>query len=160
MKWKGAASMDFLLVLTFLLNLTAGFISFFVLYKSRKLFNDRYAMTVAMSSSSVLSIFLSMTGSLFFSDNVLITIVSMLLGGAIGILFGMMGRLHAVLSGFMGGTAGGMAGAMMGAVIKDPALCNLPSAGNGIAFSMVVFSSFGSFIVILSMFLICYSLRV
>jgi hypothetical protein len=152
--------MIYLAAALFLVQVSIAFISFSVLFKSRKLFNDRYSMTVAMGSSTVLSIFLSMTGSFFFSDNVLITITSMLLGGAVGIVFGVIGRLHAVLAGFISGMAGGMSGAMIGAVIKDPALCNLPSAGNGIELGITVFSCFGTVMVILSMCLICYSLRI
>jgi hypothetical protein len=152
--------MTYLLAVLIMVQLSAGIISFSALYKSRKLFNDRYSMTVAMGTSTVLSIFLSMTGSFFFFDNVLITITSMLLGGTVGIIFGVMGRLHAVLAGFISGMAGGMSGAMVGAVIKDPALCNLPSAGNSVEISITAFSCFGTFIVILSMCLICYSLRI
>ncbi|QGS69228.1 hypothetical protein CV093_15600 [Oceanobacillus sp. 143] len=131
--------MTVFLFLSLLLNVLIGCRSYLKLRRSRKLFSDRYAMVISMSSSMVLSLVLSLLCSfilpLSFST---LTILSTIVGGTIGIIFGVMVKLHSVLSGFFGGTMGGITGSMVGAVVLDPTLCGLPSINSSILFTNTI----------------------
>lgn len=154
--------MTWFLVLLLLLNAFIGYRSYVILWRSRKLFSDRYAMNIAMSSSILLSLVLSILCSLIlplpFSAAFVISTIS---GGVVGILFGAMVKLHSVLGGFFGGVVGGLTGSMVGAVILDPTLCGLPAVNSAnLVSSSITFGIFGTILTIISFWLIIYSLKV
>ncbi|MFT4412459.1 hypothetical protein ACLM5H_01240 [Fredinandcohnia humi] len=154
--------MEWLWVSLLLLNVTVGYRSYRKLRRKRQIFSDRFAMIIAMTSSMVLTLVIGLLYSFIFPLSLFSTSVYAVITGAIvGILFGSMVKMHSVLAGFSGGTSGGLMGAMVGAVAQDPSLCGLPSASSmNIASNMMSMGIFGTFLTLLSFWLITYSLKV
>ena len=132
------------------------------LQKKRLLFDNRYGMTISMSSASIISLILSMQFSFVSPLSFDVTIgLAALSGILIGAAFGCLVRLHAVLSGIFSGTMGGLMGAMSGSVIKDPSLCGLPMDTESVLqFNMLLFTASGMVILFVTIGMILYSLKV
>ncbi|EDL64239.1 hypothetical protein [Bacillus sp. SG-1] len=130
--------------------------------KKRLLFDNRYGMTISMSSASIISLILSMQFSFVSPFPFDVTLgLAALSGILIGAAFGCLVRLHAVLSGIFSGATGGLMGAMSGSVIKDPSLCGLPmDTASVLQFNMLTFTAFGTAILFVTIGLILYSLKV
>lgn len=150
--------------LSFLLVLNVIFtcLLFLRFYKKRKLFDDRYAMIMAATASGGVSLVLSMLIYFLFPiDLASISFVTATVGGLIGVGFGSLVKFQSLLSGFFHGVIGGLMGTMLGAVVKDPSLCSLPSAYfQQVTDNVIAFSLFGTFIVISTIGLLAFSLRV
>ncbi len=139
-----------------------GLSFYFVMYKKRKLFTDRFGMVMAMVGSGILSFNLAMMLFFMFPFNLsTLAIISTLVGGSIGIMYGALVRFQSLLGGFSQGTLGAIMGTMFGAVVENPALCGLPASYfTDVEKTMILFSLFGTGLVMTTFGLLFYSLRV
>lgn len=144
------------------MNWLIGFVIFKIFYKKRKLYNDRFGMVIAMSCSGILSLNLSMIFQFLFLDHALVGLVlTVLIGGAIGVAFGSLVKFQSILAGFSHGVIGSLMGNMLGIVVKDPSICSLPGAYfTMIGQNMMIFTVFGTLLVLITILLVYYSLRV
>ncbi|WP_421385120.1 hypothetical protein ACOJQI_10250 [Bacillus salacetis] len=143
-------------------SVLVSIICYYRLYKKRLLFDNRYAMTISMTSAMIISLTLSMQYSFISSLPFEATASAMIfLGMMVGIAFGVLVRLHSVLSGISAGVTGGLMGTMVGSVIKNPSLCGLPMDSQRILLvDMAAFTIFGTMILFITMGLILFSLKV
>lgn len=143
-------------------NSLIGLSIYLVMYKKRKVFSDHYGMIMAMCSSGILSLTIAMvTFFLFQATLSIVALLTTVIGGSIGILFGSLVKYQSLLAGFSQGVIGGIMGTVLGAVILDPSLCSLPSSYSaGINQTMIAFSLFGTALVMITISLLYYSLRV
>lgn len=150
------------LIILFLVNGMIGLFFYVVMYKKRKLFTDRFGMVMANVGSGIFSFNLAMM--LFFmlpSSLGTIAILSTIVGASIGILYGALTRFQSLLAGFFQGAIGAIMGTMFGAVVENPALCGLPAAYFvDVETNMLLFSLFGTGLVMTTFGLLFYSLRV
>jgi hypothetical protein len=145
-----------------LLNISISGYCYLRLFKRRVLFDKRFGMTVSMTSSMTITVVLSIFLSFIIPFQITyLTIFLTSLGCLIGILFGLMDRFQAVSASMFGGVLGGIMGSMLGSVVKDPTLCGLPKgAEESLVQNMVSFSILATIIMVLSVWLILYSIRV
>ncbi len=150
------------LVILFSLNGVIGLSFYVVMYKKRKLFTDRFGMVMAMVGSGILSFNLAMMLFFMFPFNLgKLAIISTMIGGSTGIMYGALARFQSLLAGFSQGSIGAIMGTMFGAVVENPALCGLPAAYFiDVEQHMMLFSLFGTGLVISTFGLLFYSLRV
>ncbi|MCM3602720.1 hypothetical protein M3175_18450 [Robertmurraya korlensis] len=119
-------------------------------------------MILAMSCSGILSLNISMLSQFIISDYLFfIMIGTVVLGGSVGIVFGALVKYQSLLAGFLHGIVGSLTGNMLGIVVKDPSICSLPAQ----YFSMIdqnilIFSAFGTLLVMITISIVYYSLRV
>jgi len=154
--------MNQLIFLGLISNLLLSLYVWVKFYKKRILFDNRYGMTISMSSSMIITVFLSMQISFLspFSLDVILSIMAFT-GMIIGAAFGALVRLHAVLSGSFSGVMGSLMGAMSGSVIKNPSLCGLPMDSESVLLvNMFVSTTLGTVILFVTLGLILYSLKV
>jgi hypothetical protein len=139
-----------------------GFFMYKVFYKKRQLYNDRFGMVIAMSSSGILSLNGSMLAQFIFPDHIfLILLLTVVIGGSIGILFGSLVKFQSLLAGFLQGVVGSLTGNMLGIVVEDPSICSLPAPYlTMIEQNTVIFSVFGTLLVFITVSIVYYSLRV
>lgn len=151
----------FLLVLLFINSLIA-IVMYRILFKKRKLYTDRFAMIMSMSISGVLSMNCAMIMQFLFTiDMVNIVVFTIIIGGCMGIIFGSLVKFQSILSGFTHGVSGSLMGNMLGVVIKDPTICSLPATYlASVEENMIIFSLFGTALVISTISLVHYSLKV
>lgn len=144
------------------INCLIGWIVYKVFYRKRKLYNDRFGMVMAMSCSGILSLNMSMIFQFLFVDHIFLGLVlTVLIGVAIGVAFGSLVKFQSLLAGFSYGVVGSLMGNMLGIVIKDPSICSLPAPYfQMIEKNMMIFSVFGSLLVLITILLVYYSLRV
>lgn len=151
-----------ILVICFSLCLFAGSVTYTKLYKSRKLFSDRYGMIIASVMSNILSFTFSFFSYFYFSATLVHSaFFSVLIGAIIGICFGALVKYHTLLAGWFNGVLGSLMGLMLAAVIKNPSLCSLPADLSNNVYDNTLF--FSVFITILTLFtcsLINYSFRI
>ncbi len=145
-----------------MLNMIFGIVNYFLLYKKRKLFSDRYGMIITICSTGVLSLNLAIILHFLLPIHlVLIMSVSTAIGGIIGILFGSLVKFQSLVAGYFYGTIGGIMGTMFGAVIENPSLCGLPASYlNSVTQNIITFTLFGTVLVMTTFVLVYYSLRV
>ncbi len=117
---------------------------------------------MAMSCSGILSLNLSMIVQFLFPENFsIVMIISVIVCGLIGVLFGSLVKFQSLLAGFFNGIVGGLMGNMLGLVIKDPSICSLPAAYlTNINQNMMLFGVFGTFLAGVTIFFVFYSLKV
>ncbi|WP_456271055.1 hypothetical protein [Bacillus sp. AK031] len=154
--------MTLLIYVCLIFNVLFSLYAYYRFFKKRILLDNRYSMTITMSSAMVISLFLSMQIS-FLNSFAIEGIIAgtVLLGVFIGGAFGALVRMHAILSGVFSGVMGGMMGSMAGSVIKNPSLCGLPMDNqSALLFNMSIFTAFGTFILFVTLGLILYSLKV
>lgn len=152
-----------LFLLTFLLicNLLIGFCLFRAIYRRRKLIQDRFATVMTATSSSAISLTVSMViYFLFPAEIAVVSSVTTANGACIGIAFGSLVKFQSLLSGCFHGMTGGIMGAILGAVVLDPSICALPLTTARLDQMMLLFSIFGTGIVLVTSFLVYYALRV
>ncbi|MEC2322890.1 hypothetical protein [Lederbergia lenta] len=115
---------------------------------------------MAMCASSILSLNMGMNLLFLLPASISLTsIISGIIGGSIGILFGLLVIFQSLLSIFFYGVVGGLMGTMLGAVIKNPSLCSLPTVNiNMVEQNTIIFSLFGSILIVLTTGLLWYSL--
>ncbi len=144
------------------MNCLMGCIIYKVFYRKRKLYNDRFGMVMTMSCSGILSLNISMIFQFLFVEHYFLTIVlTVLIGAAIGVAFGSLVKFQSLLAGFFHGVVGSLMGNMLGIVIKDPSICSLPMPYfQMIDQNMMIFSVFGSLLVLITIMLVYFSLRV
>lgn len=144
------------------MNLVLSIYCYYRLYQKRVLFDNRYAMTVTISASMLVSLVISMQLSFLFpTTNSYLSIPLIILGIVVGIIFGALERFQTILTGMLGGFTGGTMGSMAGAVVKDPTLCGLPLlAEKQIFINMISFSLFSSILLLITVWLILFSMRV
>jgi hypothetical protein len=154
--------MILLIYVCLILNVLFSLYTYYRFFKKRILFDNRYSMTITMSSSTIISLIISMQFSFISSFQFEVIIACMVLSGLfIGGAFGALVRMHAILSGVFAGVMGGMMGSMAGSVIKNPSLCGLPMDNqSALLFNMTIFTAFGTFILFVTLGLILYSLKV
>ncbi len=154
--------MGVFIFINLVINIGLLLICYKELYKKRKLFDNRYSMTIAMSSSMLISLPLTLQLSLLGSTSfTLLLIINSIVGIVIGLAFGTMIRFHSILSGAFGGVMGGIMGSMVGAVVRNPSLCGLPQdTAYSLLINSIYFSLFGTILLIVSIGLILFSLRV
>lgn len=151
----------YLLSLFFLTSLI-GFLIYKVFYKKRQLYNDRFGMIMAMSCSGIISLNIAMLSQFIISNHLFfLMIITVVLGGVVGIVFGSLVKYQSLLAGFLQGIVGSLTGNMLGIVVEDPSICSLPAS----YFSMIdqnilIFSAFGTLLVIITISIVYYSLRV
>lgn len=120
--------MQIILISTTFINLAFGVWLYFVLSKSKLLFNDRFGYISVMTSSSTLSLVAAMNLFLLFPADFEITgLLNLLLGIGIGWLFGSLLNAQTLIAGIYNGGIGSIMGTMAGAVVMNPAICGLPS---------------------------------
>jgi membrane-bound ClpP family serine protease len=143
-------------------NILMGLTIYKIMYGKRKLFSDRFGMVMAMSCSGILSLVLAMLLHFLFPIQLsFILLLSSIIGGSIGLLLGALVNFQSLLSGFTHGVVGSIMGTMLSAVIQDPSLCSLPpSYTMSLEQSIVTFSLFVTSLVVLTISLVYYSLRV
>ncbi|MGD6942919.1 hypothetical protein ACQCT6_12870 [Cytobacillus gottheilii] len=151
-----------LFIMLFLVNGLMGFFFYFVMYKKRKLFADRFGMVMAAAGSSIFCMNLAMLLHFIFPFEIgVLAILSTVIGGGIGLLYGALVRFQSLLAGFSHGSIGSIMGTMVGAVVENPALCGLPAAYfNDVENNMILFGLFGTGLVFATFGLLFYSLRV
>ncbi|WP_077214717.1 hypothetical protein [Bacillus dakarensis] len=154
--------MTMFLISLLCLNSFIGFMIYKIFYKKRKLYDDRFGMIMAMSCSGILSLNLSMIVQFLFPENFsIVMIISVIVCGLIGVLFGSLVKFQSLLAGFFNGIVGGLMGNMLGLVIKDPSICSLPAAYlTNINQNMMLFGVFGTFLAGVTIFFVFYSLKV
>lgn len=120
--------MQIILISTTFINLTFGVWLYYVLNKSRVLYNDRFGFTATFSASSTLGLVAALNLFLIFPDHFeILSMINLLLGICIGWLFGSMLNAQTLIAGIYNGGIGGIMGTMAGAVIMNPAVCGLPA---------------------------------
>jgi hypothetical protein len=120
--------MHIILISTTFINLTFGVWLYYVLNKSRVLYNDRFGFTATFSASSTLGLVAALNLFLLFPDHFeILGMINLLLGICIGRLFGSMLNAQSLIAGIYNGGIGGIMGTMAGAVIMNPAICGLPT---------------------------------
>jgi hypothetical protein len=121
--------MQIILIATTFINIAFGIWVYFALNKSKFLFSERFAFISTLSASSTLSLVAAMNLFLLFpSDFEMIGILNLLLGIGIGWLFGSLVNVQTLIAGFYNAGIGSIMGTMVGAVVKNPAICGLPSS--------------------------------
>ncbi|WP_232718587.1 hypothetical protein [Bacillus sp. FJAT-45037] len=155
-------NINLFLIMLLMLNMIFGIVNYFLLYKKRKLFSDRYGMIITICSTGVLSLNLAIILHFLLPIHlVLIMSVSTAIGGIIGILFGSLVKFQSLVAGYFYGTIGGIMGTMFGAVIENPSLCGLPASYlNSVTQNIITFTLFGTVLVMTTFVLVYYSLRV
>ncbi len=154
--------MTMYLLCLFILTSLIGFVIYKVFYKKRLLYNDRFGMIMAMSCSGIISLNIAMLTQFIISDHLFfLMILTVVLGGVVGIVFGSLVKYQSLLSGFLHGIVGSLTGNMIGIVVEDPSICSLPAS----YFSMIdqnilIFSAFGTLLVMITISIVYYSLRV
>ncbi|WP_299092203.1 hypothetical protein [uncultured Metabacillus sp.] len=145
-----------------IVNSVIAIIMYRILFKKRRLFNDRFGMIMSMSISGILSLTIAMILQFLYADQMyMMMALTVLIGGGIGILFGSLVKFQSLLAGFLNGIIGSLMGNMLAAVVKDPALCSLPASYLiSLEENMVAFSLFGTLLVFMTISLVNYSLRV
>ncbi|WP_226682945.1 hypothetical protein [Sutcliffiella horikoshii] len=154
--------MTFFLVGIIVLHVLIGLTIYKILYSKRKLFSDRFGMVMAMSCSGILSLVLAMLFHFLLPIQLsFILFLTSIVGGTIGVLLGALVNFQSLLSGFTHGVIGSIMGTMLGAVIQNPSLCSLPLSDTmSLEQSIVTFSLFVTSLVVLTISLVFYSLRV
>ncbi|MFZ3591153.1 hypothetical protein ACOI1C_18390 [Bacillus sp. DJP31] len=151
-----------IVVFLFLIQLGFLFYTYLALHARRWLFDDRFGKTYTFATTGVSGFVLGMMLIFLlqpFQDYVALGVI--VLGGLIGILFGSLYKTQTVLSGFWNGSVGGLMGAMLGLVVLDPALCGLPGvAARDIIGNILMFSIFGTIVLVVTLWLVKFSLRV
>ncbi|MFC4403385.1 hypothetical protein [Gracilibacillus xinjiangensis] len=145
-----------------LINSLIGIWLFTGMFKKRKVFDDRFGMIMAACSGGIISFSISLQLAfllpLSFSY---ISLINVIIGGSIGILFGSLVKFQSLLSGYFQGFIGAIMGTMLSAVTQDPSLCNLPIYyEESILHNMYYFSVFGTTLTMLTAYLIKYSMKV
>lgn len=154
--------MTLYLIMLLIVNSLIGWMIYKALYKKRKLYSDRFGMIIAISCSGMISLDFSMLVQfLFFEQSLLVLVITVLIGGAIGIAFGSLVKFQSLIAGFSHGIVGSLMGNMLGIVIKDPSICSLPVPYfTMINQNMIILSIFGTVLVLITILLVFYSLRV
>ncbi|MCP8616000.1 hypothetical protein [Salirhabdus salicampi] len=154
--------MKVLFILLFTINVISTFLLFRSFYRKRKLFDDRFGMTITATVTVVISTMLSMLISFItLAPFITVVVIGVLIGALIGISFGCLVKFQSVVTGFTHGTIGGSMGAMLGSVIQDPTLCSLPSSYlQEVMKNMIYFSMFGTFLIFMTIILISYTMKV
>ncbi|MGG3797905.1 hypothetical protein [Metabacillus fastidiosus] len=150
------------LIGNFMLNGIVGILLYLLVMKKKKIFADRYGMVVAMCGSGVLSLHLAMLTVFLIPDYFIIQVLFTLgIGAFIGKKFGSLMKYQSLLSGLFHGIIGGIMGMMLGIVILNPSLCGLPSASlDSLQDNVLIFTNFGTVLVIMTGSLLYYSLKV
>lgn len=151
-----------MIFVSFCICLFLGLLTYINLFKSRKLFSDRFGMIVASVMSSMLGMAFSFFCYYFIASNLLDSaFFSILIGTIIGMGFGGLVKYHTLIVGWFNGVVGSLMGLMLGAVIKDPSLCSLPAAfSNNVYENTLFFSIFISFLTLITCGLINYAYRI
>lgn len=144
------------------ITILIGLIIYRNFYKKRQLYNDRFGMIMAMGCSGILSLNSSMLSQLIFTDHVfLIMLITVVMGGSVGIIFGSLVKYQSLLAGFFHGTVGSLTGNMLGIVVEDPSICSLPDPYlTMIEQNTAIFGAFGTLLVFITISIVYYSLRV
>lgn len=154
--------MTIYVLISLVLNILIGCYIFKILYRSRKLFSDRYAMIISTVFSIMISFTIGFQLYLLIPISLaVITLFAMLIGGGAGSFIGSMVKFQSLLGGFFHGTTGGLMGVMLGAIILNPELCNLPSSSELLVIqTKLLLNSFVNVLSLLTFGLIYFSLRV
>jgi len=146
------------LLILFLIQCIACFILFKTMFRRRKTFQERFAMTLTTCSSTVLGLNLSTLIYLMLgAENRFVPIFAIGLGMMIGISYGAIFKFHSAFSGFYHGATGAIMGTMLGAVIVNPELCGLPASANT---NFLAFGFFGGLVSFITVLLLLFSLKV
>ena len=150
------------LICMVIFNLLITMSIYIILFRKKKIFNDRFGMIMAMSLSGVMSLSIAMNIQFLVSlPSIILMMITVLTGGLIGILFGSLVKFQSLLAGYSHGVLGSVMGSMLGAVVLDPALCSLPvSYVDIIQQNKIIFSLFSTCLVLSTSCLVYYSLRV
>lgn len=130
------------------------------LYRSRFVFSERFGFIVSKTGSMLNAMMLAIQ-SYFVLPSAFLTsvILNVTMGVIIGIAFGLLVNSQSLIVGIFNGGVGALMGTMVGAVAENPEICSIPSQ----FMSDQLFLFFGVFSLILhsvTMFLLCYALRV
>lgn len=150
------------LICMVIFNLLITMSIYIILFRKKKIFNDRFGMIMAMSLSGVISLSIAMNIQFLVSfPSIILMMITVLTGGLIGILFGSLVKFQSLLAGYSHGVLGSVMGSMLGAVVLDPALCSLPvSYVDIIQQNKIIFSLFSTCLALSTSCLVYYSLRV
>ncbi|WP_394171968.1 hypothetical protein [Guptibacillus hwajinpoensis] len=145
-----------------LFTLLLGLLLFRKMFQSRKLFSDRFGMIVATTYSGVFNFSIGMHLYLLLPDYAeFISCVVVVIGGGSGVIIGSIVKFHSVMAGFFHGTVGALMGMMLGVVVYNPSLCRLPAVNEAMLNqSIIVLSSFISFLTVSTLGLLYYSFKV
>ncbi len=153
--------MKFFLLLVLILNSLIGFKSFQFLNKSRFLFSDRFGFVMAFTSSAILGLVIALNLFLLFPFHfVVVSVLNMFIGIAIGMVFGAMLNTQSFIAGFFQGGVGGIMGTMIGAVALDPSLWGLPYSAVDEQQTILYLSILSLILVSITFKILCFSLKV
>ncbi|MDQ0218931.1 hypothetical protein ELQ35_10355 [Peribacillus cavernae] len=144
------------------INILIPAVLFLTMKKKRKLFTDRYGMTISFSASLIFS--LSLGTALFFTLPVSFSVlifISAAAGSIIGLSYGILITFQSLIIGLFNGTIGSLMGTMLAAVIIDPSLCGLPSQFSTLLDrNIILITLFLTLLSLLSSLLLRFSYRV
>ncbi|MCM3086872.1 hypothetical protein SAMN04488127_1929 [Bhargavaea ginsengi] len=108
-------------------NVAAACFCYFRLRRRKHLFDGRHAATIASTATLGVTLILGMHVTVLLSAGLsLVFLVNLLLGAAVGTLFGGLFNYHLLLAGLYNGLVGISMGIMIGEVLKNPQICSIP----------------------------------
>jgi hypothetical protein len=143
-------------------NVAAALYCYFHLHRRKQLFDDRYATTIASTATLGITLVIGMHVTVLVSAGLsLVFLVNLLLGAAIGTLFGALVKYHSVLTGLYHGLIGISMGVMIGEVLKNPQICSIPiSDHTQILLNMYQLCGFATLLLTVVVGLVLYSMKV
>lgn len=154
--------MDLILLSLLLISSLISCFIYRYLYRLRYLFSDRFGYVATITAASSISLATSLNLALLFPISInIIGVVNIILGMSIGILFGaMMLTAQSMIAGFYNGGIGGIMGTMIGTVAYDPSICGIPISPALEQYTILFFGVFSVIVLILTISLMVYSIRV
>ncbi|EMR06285.1 hypothetical protein C772_01556 [Bhargavaea cecembensis DSE10] len=134
---------------------------YFRLHRRKKLFDGRNAATIAGTVTLGVTLVLGMHVTVLVSPGLsLVFLVNLLLGAAVGALFGALVKYHSVLTGLYNGLVGVSMGVMIGEVLKNPQICSIPiSDHTQILMNMYQLCGFATLLLTVVVCLVIYSMK-
>jgi hypothetical protein len=153
--------MKLFLFILFVTNMGIARYGYKYLYRSRDLFSDRFGFLVSMIGSGTVSLVTSLQLFLLLPSNLdAISSMNMFIGMSVGLLFGAMVNTQSLIAGFFNGGTGGVMGTMIGAIAKEPSICSLPAGALSEQTVILFFGIFGFLLLSVTMFILCFALKV
>ncbi|OZM57124.1 hypothetical protein CIB95_06545 [Lottiidibacillus patelloidae] len=138
----------------------SSFYLFRYLHRARVLFDDRFSMTISIVASTSISFLYGLHLTIIFQiQNANMMMFAGIIGVILGYLFGSFSKRHFIISGVFNGVLAGVMGAMAGQVLMNPSLCGLPWNFEQIQLNTLLFNTFATCMVYLTLSLLLYSFR-
>jgi hypothetical protein len=158
---SGGLNMVVLHFFLFIASMIGSFYLYIFFSKAKKLFDDRFSMTVVVVVSSAMSLLIGFQVVILVKVFIVIMmIIAVIIGVVIGIMFGSYSKSQFIFLGMFQGFTASLMGAMAGVVLLNPSLCGLPWDSVQIEENVLVFHLFLVAMVAITMSLLIYSYRV